>query len=450
MKQDKSGFWKSICADPDDDVPRLVFADYLDEHGQPERAELIRAQCDLETLPLSDPRRLDLEMTARRLLHEHYEEWVEELPKWVNRQTVTFRRGFPYGIRVTSSAYHRHCSAMAKRTVIQQLALRDRFWHAGAHERIETVGQLERLRVLNSSIGMDSELEWFLPRLTGIQELTLDSPCGVNVPSPADKFRALLASTPMTQVRQLNLKTSHFNSTTGRRVFRELTSVDWPHLKHLGLFEGDYYHGAIDSTLLDNLIETYSACEIESLALQPFAQGLGLAPLLRLEQLQSLNLRITSASGIIADLLDVVPQLKNLSRLSIREVPDTETHSLPELANLEQLHDLTLTTTWRQEGINDLAASGRASHLLRLGVGMCNSPFDLTSFAKVARLPRLRYLILPDSISTPNLEGLKALADSPHLPDLKMVVFGYSVTQELFQEQQEQFPDRFQIIQELL
>ncbi|HJZ92315.1 MAG TPA: TIGR02996 domain-containing protein [Gemmataceae bacterium] len=32
---------------PDDDAPRLVYADWLDEHGQPERAEFIRVQCEL-------------------------------------------------------------------------------------------------------------------------------------------------------------------------------------------------------------------------------------------------------------------------------------------------------------------------------------------------------------------------------------------------------------------
>ena len=32
----------SVLATPDDDAPRLVYADWLDEHGQPERAALIR------------------------------------------------------------------------------------------------------------------------------------------------------------------------------------------------------------------------------------------------------------------------------------------------------------------------------------------------------------------------------------------------------------------------
>jgi uncharacterized protein (TIGR02996 family) len=38
-------FIRAIKVNPDDDLPRLVFADYLDERGLGERAEFIRVQC---------------------------------------------------------------------------------------------------------------------------------------------------------------------------------------------------------------------------------------------------------------------------------------------------------------------------------------------------------------------------------------------------------------------
>ncbi|MFO0848120.1 MAG: TIGR02996 domain-containing protein [Gemmataceae bacterium] len=40
----------AVAAAPGDDVPRLVYADWLDEHGRPERAEFIRVQCELARL----------------------------------------------------------------------------------------------------------------------------------------------------------------------------------------------------------------------------------------------------------------------------------------------------------------------------------------------------------------------------------------------------------------
>jgi uncharacterized protein (TIGR02996 family) len=39
-------FLRAIFDAPDDDTPRLVYADFLEENGEPERADVIRWQCD--------------------------------------------------------------------------------------------------------------------------------------------------------------------------------------------------------------------------------------------------------------------------------------------------------------------------------------------------------------------------------------------------------------------
>lgn len=49
-----------ICSHPDDDTPRLVYADWLDENGRAEVAELIRVQCRLEANGPHDPEYADL------------------------------------------------------------------------------------------------------------------------------------------------------------------------------------------------------------------------------------------------------------------------------------------------------------------------------------------------------------------------------------------------------
>lgn len=41
------GLLGEVCSAPDDDIPRLVLADWLEEHGQSERAEFVRVQCEL-------------------------------------------------------------------------------------------------------------------------------------------------------------------------------------------------------------------------------------------------------------------------------------------------------------------------------------------------------------------------------------------------------------------
>jgi uncharacterized protein (TIGR02996 family) len=43
---EKDAFVNAIIDSPEDDTPRLIFADWLDENGEPERAEFVRAQVD--------------------------------------------------------------------------------------------------------------------------------------------------------------------------------------------------------------------------------------------------------------------------------------------------------------------------------------------------------------------------------------------------------------------
>lgn len=53
-----AGFVAAVRADPADDTRRLVAADWLDEHGEPERAEYIREFVAQERAAWDDPDRL--------------------------------------------------------------------------------------------------------------------------------------------------------------------------------------------------------------------------------------------------------------------------------------------------------------------------------------------------------------------------------------------------------
>jgi uncharacterized protein (TIGR02996 family) len=51
-----AAFIRAILDAPDDDVPRLVYADWLDERGDAARSEFVRVQCELATCQLAqDP-----------------------------------------------------------------------------------------------------------------------------------------------------------------------------------------------------------------------------------------------------------------------------------------------------------------------------------------------------------------------------------------------------------
>ena len=86
---ERHALWTAIRAHPDDDTPRLVYADWLQERGEEERAEFIRVQIELERLK-ADPRkgrkqRAPLEAREKALLDAYREEWLAPFVKVVTR-----------------------------------------------------------------------------------------------------------------------------------------------------------------------------------------------------------------------------------------------------------------------------------------------------------------------------------------------------------------------------
>src|SRR4051812_3894228 len=65
VSREEEALIAAVCDDPDDDVPRLVYADWLDEHGRPEYAELIRVTVRVERVSDDDTRRRSLVWRAR-------------------------------------------------------------------------------------------------------------------------------------------------------------------------------------------------------------------------------------------------------------------------------------------------------------------------------------------------------------------------------------------------
>jgi uncharacterized protein (TIGR02996 family) len=84
-------FVAAVRAELDDDLPRLIYADYLEERGDP-RGTFIRTQVELAQLPADDPRRQEMLDREAALLAKHENEWLgplsDELVQW------GFQRGF--------------------------------------------------------------------------------------------------------------------------------------------------------------------------------------------------------------------------------------------------------------------------------------------------------------------------------------------------------------------
>src|SRR3954447_2290691 len=87
---DRDALLAAVRQAPDDDAPRLVFADWLDEHGEADRAEFIRLQIEIDPLRRPDA---DLDRWRRAVIDRHPDEPVPaDFPPELHRYAALARR----------------------------------------------------------------------------------------------------------------------------------------------------------------------------------------------------------------------------------------------------------------------------------------------------------------------------------------------------------------------
>jgi uncharacterized protein (TIGR02996 family) len=96
---DGDDLYRAVLDSPEDDAPRLIYADWLDEHGRPERAEFIRLQCAMDRLPAGTGRWKPLFDKAQRLEREWRAVWTGPAQRHV--LGAELRRGFVDEVRLT-------------------------------------------------------------------------------------------------------------------------------------------------------------------------------------------------------------------------------------------------------------------------------------------------------------------------------------------------------------
>ncbi|HEV3144436.1 MAG TPA: TIGR02996 domain-containing protein [Gemmataceae bacterium] len=116
-------FLATILENPDDDAPRLVYADWLEEQGD-SRGEFIRVQCELARLEEDDPRAEILRDRENNLLLAHGDKWREELPEWA-RAKSEFRRGFIEEVTLWRSDIFSELNLLPHRAPVRRLVLEE-------------------------------------------------------------------------------------------------------------------------------------------------------------------------------------------------------------------------------------------------------------------------------------------------------------------------------------
>lgn len=115
MHPDEAALLKAVCAAPDDDLPRLVYADWCDEQGRHVRADFIRSQIELARLEkwfqgftTRDERKANgpefgrrlsfLRKRVKALFEGHLDEAVGVPASWrdhfITRRNLSVHRGF--------------------------------------------------------------------------------------------------------------------------------------------------------------------------------------------------------------------------------------------------------------------------------------------------------------------------------------------------------------------
>jgi uncharacterized protein (TIGR02996 family) len=140
----EEAFMRAIREAPEDDAPRLIFADWLEEHGQVDRAEFIRVQCRYERLPKTNLERSALMARADSLLQRNWQDWVGPLRDivgpwydrygagWMQEQyhpdsLKKFQRGFVDSLSLKAESFLSRARELQRLTVLSELWL----WGAG-------------------------------------------------------------------------------------------------------------------------------------------------------------------------------------------------------------------------------------------------------------------------------------------------------------------------------
>ena len=118
---DERAFFDPIRDAPADDGPRLIYADWLDEHGQPDRAEFIRLQCAFDRLDDDDPRRADVRERERQLAEANEVRWAADLTPLVT--DWAFRGGVIDSVSVDAAQFLAHGAAIFALAPIRKVRL---------------------------------------------------------------------------------------------------------------------------------------------------------------------------------------------------------------------------------------------------------------------------------------------------------------------------------------
>jgi uncharacterized protein (TIGR02996 family) len=439
---DRAAFLASICAAPDDDGVRLIYADWLEEHGDGPsdrgRAEFIRVQCALEGLEKYSPQRMDLEERAADLLSRYGDDWLEDVPAWDRNRNegasgVQYRHGFLHAVSAKPEDFIASAGEMFARTPVREAHLGP-FGDAGrAVALCPELGRLASLSLFAWDTPLDLPAVLASPHLGGLRELSLQyitshqfgrETVGHHTPILGDEEAKLLAACP--QFKQLQALDVSTNQITSEGLAALIESRYLSQLERLNV-RGN----PINDVGLERLAHSHWCSQLTQLNLHGTNIGNGGLRALtagRPERLARLAIghgecRISDA-GVRA--LARCEALAGLRELDLSEWPlnRNRVRAIAQSTHLAGLRVLHLGgTQFDDEMAEELAASPYLRNLRFLDFQ--RNPIGSRGIAALAPSPILDTVTDIVLYSSPQIgdEGAAALAASEHLMELRRLLF---------------------------
>ncbi len=417
-------FLEAIREQPDDDLHRLAWADWLEERGDDDRSAFLRAQLVAARLDETDLALDALEDRADDLLAAHEDEWagrVGDLASdlgWsrgcIESATLSADVLLDYGDELFETMPIRHVRLVAREEDLPRVAGCP--WLAG----------VEHLEIANASHLRDAPLQAFLssPYLGRLTSLDLR---GHGIEGPL--IQTLIGTGILRRLRRLDLSG---NKPLGDRATRLLAEADAPNLEWLGLDGTNITSLGLQSMLFS---KTHPALRVlhANMALLfrqgDFNSGRLDRELLRTPlagRLTSLTLRNKALSSNALETLILSPLASRLTELSLIDTSlkgETEAGIIATSENLSGLRRLDLgSNSLRDKGARVLASSPYLTSLVHLGLSdnSIGGP-GIRALLDSPVLDRLRSLDLSGNhVGVPNVTALAKTIRPRLLIDLQL------------------------------
>jgi uncharacterized protein (TIGR02996 family) len=234
MTTEQEALFQTILDHPDDDAPRLVYADWLEEHGQPARAEFIRLQIEVAQLENGEPQRTNLEVRAAQLLRAHVDDWRPPF-----KIGYRFARGFIDWISLDPDEYRQYVGELFRSAPITRLKLKQ-------------MSALEDARAISQS-----------HHLTRLSELDLSG----NRMGDRLVLTLILSSPHLARLRELNLRDNHLDI----NAVSSLSKVPLPSLTALDLSANPIYDASVQFIVDSPICARLTSLKLGSDNLFPYA-----------------------------------------------------------------------------------------------------------------------------------------------------------------------------------